>query len=40
VPAVDGKGKMDLDEDFYGDDSFDNEEFDPEGFDFTEDKSC
>lgn len=40
VPAVDGKRKMDLDEDFYGDDSFDNEEFDPEGFDFTEDKSC
>ncbi len=40
VPAVDSKGKMDLDEDFYGDDSFDNEEFDPEGFDFTEDKSC
>lgn len=40
VPVVDGKGKMDLDEDFYGNDSFDNEEFDPEGFDFTEDKSC
>lgn len=37
-PAAEVKGKMDLDEDFYGDDSYDSEEFDPEGFDVTEDK--
>lgn len=39
-PVTEAKGKMDMDEDFYGDDSFDSEEFDPEGFDVTEDKSC
>ena len=38
--ASDAKGKIDLDEEFYGADSFDGEEFDPEGFDITEDKSC
>lgn len=37
IPLSETKAKMDLDEDFYGQDSFDNEEFDPEGFDFTED---
>lgn len=39
LTAADLKGKMDLDEDFYGDESFDSGEFDPEGFDFTDDKS-
>ena len=37
IPLSETKAKMDLDEDFYGQDSFDNDEFDPEGFDFTED---
>lgn len=40
APVADAKGKIDLDEDFYGDESYESGEFDPEGFDFTEDKSC
>lgn len=37
--SQDTKANLDLDEEFYGADSFDNDEFDPEGFDVTEDKS-
>lgn len=33
------KSAIDLDEEFYGDEEFDAGEFDPEGFDFSEEKS-